>query len=85
MSLKEEVYKLAALAGATALAGDDIFGLGSGYQKPHYQKTKSEQKKCKSCANFVKQCYKGGCPWHSVVDPWQAACKEHYKKKKKKR
>ena len=46
---------------------------------------KSQQKKCKSCANFVKQCYKGGCPWHSVVDPWQAACKEHYKKKKKKR
>ena len=44
---------------------------------------KSQQKKCKSCANFVKKSYKGSCPWHSVVGPWEAACKEHYKKKKR--
>ena len=83
MSLKEEVYKLAALAGASALAGDDVFGLGSGYQKPHYQKTKSEQKKCKSCKKFIPGAYKGTCPKRRICDPWDIACEEHQPKRKK--
>ena len=50
---------------------------------PKPELNKSQRKKCKSCANFMKKSYKGSCPYHSIVDQWESACKEHYKKRNK--
>ena len=79
MTSKKDYMNMAAFALMAASGYGDCIPPASAPKELN----KNQQKKCKSCANFVKQCYKGGCPWHSVVDPWQAACKEHYKKKKK--
>ena len=62
---------------------DNLYAFGNGYpaSKPAPKK-KCDQKKCKSCANFRKDVYKGTCVWRRIVDPWAVAC-EHYQKKKK--
>ena len=47
-------------------------------------KKKCDQKKCKSCKNFTKnEVHGGSCPWRRFVKPMDAACEEHYQKRKK--
>ena len=78
MGLYKDYKNMAAMA-MMAVNGYD----GEMPASPKPELNKSQRKKCKSCANFTKKSYKGSCPYHSIVDPWQAACKEHYKKRNK--
>lgn len=84
MSMKSTLMTMAAMAMVGAQNPDSLYAFGNGYPtgKPAPKK-KCEQKKCKSCKNFEKGTYKGSCPWRRIVDPWEAACEEHYQKRKK--
>lgn len=74
---------MAALAGA--MATNPFYDIGDAYPtgKPA-PKRKCDQKKCKSCKLFIPGAYKGTCPHRHIVDPWDVACTEHYKPKRKK-
>ena len=84
MSMKSNFMAVAAMAMVGAQTPENLYAFGNGYPmgKPAPKK-KNEQKKCKSCKHFQKGSYKGSCPWRRIVDPWAAACEEHYKKRKK--
>ena len=74
-----------AMAMVGAQNPDNLYAFGNGYPmgKPASKK-KCDQKKCKSCKNFTKnEIHGGSCPWRRFVDPWAAACEEHYQKRKK--
>lgn len=89
MSLKSSLLTVAAMAMAGSQNPYDLYSFGNGRPvtltegKPA-PKRKCDQKKCKSCREFTKNAVHGGsCPWRRFVNPLDAACTEHYKKRKK--
>ena len=85
MSMKSTLLTMAAMAMVGAQNPDSLYDFGGGYPmgKPAPKK-KCDQKKCKSCKLFTPGAYKGSCPHRRIVDPWDVACAEHYKPKRKK-
>lgn len=84
--MKSHFATLAAMAMMAAQGGGDLFSPGYGYPaSPKATPKKCDQKKCKSCKLFTPGAYKGSCPHRrGYVDPWDVACTEHYKPKRKK-
>lgn len=83
--MKSTLLTMAAMAMVGAQNPDNLYAFGNGYpaSKPAPKK-KNEQKKCKSCKNFTKnEVHGGSCPWRRFVKPMDAACEEHYQKRKK--
>ena len=84
MSMKSTFLAMASMAMVGAQNPDNLYAFGNGYPiGKSAPKKKCDQKKCKSCANFRKESYKGRCEWRRIVDPWATACEEHYQKRKK--
>lgn len=85
MSMKSTLMAMAAMAMVGAQTPENLYAFGNGYPTGKLApKKKCEQKKCKSCKNFMKnEVHGGSCPWRRFVKPMDVACEEHYKKRKK--